>query len=347
MGNVMNITSVVTQVYEKSVVPAICFEVKITYVKNREAIINLEGWLESDDGKILAQLVETSTRQAGSIGTESLSAKDSGFDQGYFTESVYDSTLVAFLDRKTIDYIERRRAQNQKRDIYFTLNLSITSILCNATVSHLHELAPQNLGLRPAVVTTSSGRQDQATLLGYAWDQGFRANRPNLWIISGENNPIFLSLNRQTLRKEGVRINAVDWIHDYSPKLELGEYFIVEIPKGKQVLKKAWSYLEKAEECYRQWDTKGAYANCREVRTVLNDAVKEHFKTDPAIKKWNRAIEKFEKLASLDLHGEDIKNEEPKGEVGVGRPEVEYLLIVTKALVKYAEELLQEKPSAA
>lgn len=339
----MNITSVVTQVYEKSVVPAICFEVKITYVKNREVIIDLQGWLESDDGKTLARVIETSTRQAGSIGTESLSAKDSCFDYSYFTEAVYDSTLVAFLDRKTIDYIERRRAQNQKRDIYFTLNLNVTSVLSNATVSHLFELEPQSLGLRPPMVSISSGRQEQVRPLGYAWDQGFRGSRQNLWVISGENSPIFLSLNRQTLRKEGVRINAVDWIHDYSPKLELGEYFIVEIPKGKQVLKKAWSYLEKAEECYRQWDTKGAYANCREVRTVLNDAVKEHFKEDPAIKKWNRAIDKFEKLASLDLHGEDIKNEEPKGEVSVGRPEVEYLLIVTKALVKYAEELLQEK----
>jgi hypothetical protein len=46
-------------------------------------------------------------------------------------------------------------------------------------------------------------------------------------------------------------------------------------------------------------------------------------------------------LTSLDLHEEDIKEEEPKGEVTIGKPETEHILIVTKALIKYAEELLQ------
>jgi len=36
------------------------------------------------------------------------------------------------------------------------------------------------------------------------------------------------------------------------------------IPKGKKVIEEAWNYEEKAEECYRQWNTKGVYGNCRE-----------------------------------------------------------------------------------
>lgn len=45
----------------------------------------------------------------------------------------------------------------------------------------------------------------------------------------------------------------------------------------------------------------------------------------------------------MDLHKEEITKEKPEGAILVGRPEVEHILIVTKALIKYAEELLQEK----
>jgi hypothetical protein len=45
----------------------------------------------------------------------------------------------------------------------------------------------------------------------------------------------------------------------------------------------------------------------------------------------------------MDLHTENITEEVPKGEICIGRPETEHVLIVTKALIKYAEELLQEK----
>jgi len=50
-----------------------------------------------------------------------------------------------------------------------------------------------------------------------------------------------------------------------------------------------------------------------------------------------------ETLTSMDLHEEDIKEQEPKGEIFIGRSDTEHVLIVTKALIKYAEELLQEK----
>lgn len=49
--------------------------------------------------------------------------------------------------------------------------------------------------------------------------------------ISSDGKPMFLSVNEEILKKKNIRINSVDWIHDYAPKLELGEYFIVEIEK--------------------------------------------------------------------------------------------------------------------
>ena len=109
------------------------------------------------------------------------------------------------------------------------------------------------------------------------------------------------------------------------------------------MIEDAWGYVEKAEDCYRNWNTKGAYANCREVGNLLGRVINQKFKNNPIIKKWKRAIQKFEPLTSLDLHEEDIKEQKPSGKITIGRPETEHILIVTKALIKYAEELLQEK----
>ena len=42
------------------------------------------------------------------------------------------------------------------------------------------------------------------------------------------------------------------------------------------------------------------------------------------------------------LHREDIKNQEPKGDFIVGKAGAEHIIFVTKALIKYAEELIRE-----
>jgi len=334
----MRIVSVIPRPYDKSIYPAISFEVEIARVNLQEAIIGIEGQLESDDGKILANVSEVTLKKR----THDLGARGSAGDSK-FIETSYRSTLIALLDRKAVEYLENRRMKNKKHDVYLTLNLSVRSLTSKATISHLHRVESNVEKLPRIRFPTASGKTVDGKIIAYAHDSKFSTAYSNMWIISGDGKPIFLSVNEETLKKENIRINSVDWIHDYAPKLELGEYFIVEIPKGKMTIKKAWEYVEEAEECYRQWDTKGAYANCREVGKVLSQAVKKKFKNNPPIKKWKRAIDKFETLCSLNLHLEDIKEQEPKGEISIGPAETEHILIVTKALIKYAEELLEEK----
>ncbi|MCK4433933.1 hypothetical protein KAU92_00475 [Candidatus Bathyarchaeota archaeon] len=334
--------SIIPSPYEYSIPPGIMFEIKIAYQKFHEAVISIEGWLRSNDGKILAKAVEASP--SGQPKSSEIGARGSIRDKN-FKEEVYTSTLIARLEKKALNYIENRRIQNKKRDIFFTLDLNVRSIETRAEISHLHQTDPRPYLTKPLIVTKRSGAKDTGSLLAYAYDPEFFPSLTNLWVISGSGSQVFLSINQQSLKKEGIRIPSTDWIHDYAPKLELGEYFIVEIAKGKMTIKKAWEYVEKAEECYRQWDTKGAYANCREVGKLLSEVIKKRFRKSPMIKKWKRAIEKFEKLTSLDLHEEDIKEEVPKGEISISKADTEHILIVTKALIKYAEELLQEKRS--
>ena len=126
----------------------------------------------------------------------------------------------------------------------------------------------------------------------------------------------------------------------------LGEYFIVEIPKGRKVIEEAWKYIEKAEECFRTWDTKGVYVNCREAGSLLDGTIKGKFGKNSFVykEKWGRTYGKFEGAASLGLHLEDIKKNQqryPSEDIKIGKADAEHILIVTKVLIKYAEELLR------
>ena len=167
--------------------------------------------------------------------------------------------------------------------------------------------------------------------------------RTDLWIISGNSDPVFLETREQVEDTVEIRIPSTDWIHDFAPKLELGESFVVEIPKGEKIIRKAWEYIEEAEESFRKWDTKGVYANCREAGKLLDKTINEKLKGKPSMKKWKRVIEKFNYASSLDLHLEDIKEEKPEGAIIIKKADAEHLLISSKALIKYAENLLQDE----
>jgi len=52
---------------------------------------------------------------------------------------------------------------------------------------------------------------------------------------------------------------------------------------------------------------------------LLNKIVGDKFKSSPTIRKWNKVIGKFEHLASLGLHVEEIKKERPEGDVSHSR----------------------------
>ncbi len=172
------------------------------------------------------------------------------------------------------------------------------------------------------------------------------STRPNRWIISGRDKPTFLAVSEQSLKKD-VLIKSTDWIHDYAPKLGLGEYFIVEIPIDRKEIKDAWSLIEEAEEAFRRWDIGSVYNKCRKVGYELDRVIMSKFGKDSFNYKerWGRAYAKFEHLASLEQHLEEIKAKskqyKPK-EIKVSKADAEHLLIITKALIKFAEELLRE-----
>lgn len=240
--------------------------------------------------------------------------------------------------------MENSRKRNKKGDVKLILNLHVKFLKSRTLISHLHAIESERISLTPKV-RLSSGWEGTGKIVVYAYDSGFIAEATNQWVLSGDSKPVFLELMECPLKAE-ITISSSDWIYDYAPKLGLGDYFVVEIPKGRMVIQAAWSYIEKAEECFRRWDTKGVYAYCCEAGTLLDREIKNKFGENSFIynERWRRAFAKFEHLASLDLHIENIKKslKYKEEEIKVGRSDAEHLLIITKALIKYAEELLQE-----
>lgn len=343
----MKINKILCKPYEKSLFPSLKFDVEISYSKFQEAVISIDGWVETDDGKIIAEIKEA--RQDISIPPCSLSAYGSSFDSN-FKEDIYETILVVILNNMTLQHIDNRRMMNRKGDVILNLILNVMSIDNKARTSFIHEINPKEIGIEKKEIFTETGKTSDWYILAYASVPNFSPSRQNRWILSGDGTPIFLDIKGQTLKKR-IEIGSADWLHDYAPNLGLGEYFIIEIPKGMKLIKDAWVYVENAEKCFMNWDTKGVYANCRECGNLLDRILKGKLGKDSFAYKerWGRTYKRFKNmsfsdLASLDLHLEDIRKSQRYilEDIKIDKSDVEHILIVTKALIKYAEQLLKK-----
>lgn len=140
-------------------------------------------------------------------------------------------------------------------------------------------------------------------------------------------------------------ISQSHWVAQIVPALGLGEYFLIEIPKGRKTVAAAWDYLEKADAAFRNWNSKEVFGNCRELGSLLDQSIKDKFGPNDFsyLIRWKRAYNGFADLASWSLHLEDLKKS-PKyapDTVQTNKSDAEHLLLRTKALLKYAEEILE------
>lgn len=325
--------------HDGSVIPALMFEFEIEYPESREAILSLRGFLKSEDGKILAEVCEVPKDQTKPVPLGEMGATVLGMES---KSAKYMARVSTFLSRAVLEHIENRRLANPKRDVWLSLHLRIVYAFSCTGVAYLRYIDPS-----PRTKEVIPGLKGQEKLVVWRHGEYPRDYSPTLtgeWVLSGESGPVFLQLKEESIEAR-VRIPAADWIHDFAPKLGLGEYFVVEVPRGG-VIKEAWDYIAKAEECYRNWESKGAYANCREAGSLLDKTIEEKFGKDSLVYKerWRRFYSLFNNYASLDLHVEDISRRcAPDEKIEIGKGDVESLLIMTKALVKYVGSLLSSR----
>jgi hypothetical protein len=231
-------------------------------------ILGISGYLKSDDGKILSTLNEVSLQEGGETSSllGILGARGSYRDKEFEEHISNRFLLIAILDKATLDYIEKRRLSDVKRRVILNLELHVTFLVSEALISHLH--------LTNEKVILPSNREGYRVVFAHSPDYASHYN--NLWVLSASGGPSFLHVEKR-VKTVRIEIPETDWIYDFVPKLGLGEYFIVEIPKGGDIVKDAWSYVEKAEEAFRRWDSKSVYAYCREAGKLLDRVVKERF----------------------------------------------------------------------
>jgi hypothetical protein len=167
----------------------------------------------------------------------------------------------------------------------------------------------------------------------------------NLRFTIGIYEQNFISSIDNSYSQIALEIEQSYWVKNILPALNFGEYFIIEIPKGDKLISEAWEYILRADDCYGRWDTKGVFANCREMGTLLDKVVREKLSNNPNLIKWERSYSKFSYFVSLFLHVEDVKGNKPEGKVDVNKNDAEHILINSKALLKYAEELIKNNIS--
>lgn len=323
----MEIEQIYVEPYENSIVPSINFAITIKHMYHLEAIIKVDGWLRTDDGKIVSSLKEIilANRQNGLAGKSIINDKS----------SLYQCNLIALLDTKGLEHIEKRRMAERKNDVTFVLNLNVSYIKSKMDFAESRLVSPENVGCQNINVSV-----DRAPAMFFVKTNSVNFSQFMKINIMTSTDAEYFEVHEDILSKNRI-ISSSDWINDFAPKLGLGEYFIVEIPRGNRIIEKAWVYVDKAEKAFKSWNSKEVYANCRDAGKLLDNEIKSKFENDPKIKKWKRAIFKFEFCASLDLHEEDIIKEKPEGAIKIGKEETEYILVATKLLIKYAEELIE------
>jgi len=272
-----------------------------------------------------------------------LAAKGSTFDQQYFKPAKYLSHLVGELNENSLKRIDDSRVKDPKRDVKLKLEIYVKVLESVALIDQLREIDPKTL-IPGKIVTVPryQGGESQASIIVRGWsDNNFQSDKNTGWDLSGNGNPTFLQF--KVLKAEvPYRIPATDWISDYAPKFGLGHHVIVEMPaKDGPLFRETSTYLTKAEEAFGRWDTKGVFSNCREIGTLLDKAVKDKYGKDSFAygEKWGRAYARFSDWASFDLYLEDLKKKYKPDDVRTDRPDSESLLLSTKILIKYAQEV--------
>ena len=137
------------------------------------------------------------------------------------------------------------------------------------------------------------------------------------------------------------------WVEKILSKIGFLEYFLIEIPKGRKTIAKVWDLLEAAEVSFGQLDFIALFVKCREIGTLLDSKLKEELGSKSFSYKirWGRSYDKFNYYSSYALHLEDFKKGDQSysvEEIKVNKIDAEQLMLRTKSLIKYAEELMSE-----
>lgn len=251
--------------------PAIEFPIVLTY-NNLEVPIGIEGILIAEDNKVLSQLQDLSpTGVSGSIG--SLGALGTLRDNNQSQLNDHKISLISILNVKAIEHINNLRIKNIRGDIKLKLILKIKILQSNAVISSLHLKDSAEIG--PPLTQSLRGE----SIVTHKYISQYSPGNNNMWLISGDGNPVFLSLSY--LQNElSTTIYSGSWLQDFAPKLGLGKFIVAELPIPTSItingefterLNKAMEALRKMESKIQEGEWTEAVEKCRPVVELIRD----------------------------------------------------------------------------
>lgn len=242
-----------------------------------KCIIELKGFLLSEEGKLISKLEEAPTFKEDQKLIYELSAKDNYPYRRKEERGTTQKGIVRFiapLSTRTIEYLENLRERRPKRNIELKVRFIYKYFKSKVITAHFYEIP---LSLLSSQLRTEIERQRVGThskspesVIVYCYDPNFSTSRSNSWIMSSDSSDVFLEIWRGEQVFNYI-IPYDDWIYDYLPKLKKHYIVVIELPferVSSKLLAKAIGELSHAERALREGKYDSVLLSLRNI--VLN-----------------------------------------------------------------------------
>jgi hypothetical protein len=197
------------QPFPHSVTPTIKFTVR-EVVQDSNILLKVDGLVYSDDGKFIANLIQTDLKPENTI------LKVVGISERVHTyQNVsYTAELMFTLDRRVVEYIEDQRHKNPKRNVIFRFDLNLTYLSHTLVVGDF-----------------KASRNDPKGDVVYSSYNNPSLSDMNLNLLTtGSNRNQLLSYRISKQGSITYTVRASDWIADFQSMLGLGKFMTIELP---------------------------------------------------------------------------------------------------------------------
>ena len=336
-----------------SVTPAIKMNI-VAHSDYNEFPLKLIAQLYSEDHKFLTRLEQIDQTSISGISRVIPAIHNSEWGS-YNQKSDHIFEMIAILSKKSIDYIEKIREKNKKKDVVFHVRATSESLISYINLGDFtqHPFPGVN---QPQGVALSGNRNFST----------------DIRILTVPQGASLFALNKYVLQDQLITIPGSDWVNDFQELLGVGNFMIIEIPtvnledehvisssselktliervyNSRNILEKMGKYLSEGEwgkvieesRKFMELFTKDVKASIKEL--VVNSTGI----SDDSATKLTTAFDNLEDYSNA-LHHSTIKNESGPAKVSnvfTGGKEDAYLIfnlcssilnLISKKIVAY------------
>ncbi len=203
-----------------------------------------------------------------------------------FGQKELEMELTLSLDKKIVSYMNDARKSSPKGDVNLTIDVNLTYLKNKAFVSYINEFHLNDATFPRDLKTVieknfSPHNYSDISVLLYTYPTqigSYASNRTNLNLVSSNGSGQddgYLSIINQNLKIDW-QIKSSDWVHDFLPKLGLGEYEVIEIPGiiERESLGDVLKMLDEAKDrLYKSLDVGASLTSLRNSLKKFNEFV--------------------------------------------------------------------------